>query len=52
MDMQRLMAQAKKMQNSIASAEKELDETVYEGASGSDNAVIIRINGKATKFIR
>ena len=46
MDMQRLMAQAKKMQNSIASAEKELDETVYEGASGSDNAVIIRINSK------
>lgn len=46
MDMQRLMAQAQQMQKTLAKIEDELDANEYEGSSGSDQSVTVKINGK------
>lgn len=43
MNMQNLMAQAKKMQNDLNKLTKELDEKVYEATSGPIN---LKISGK------
>ena len=46
MDIQKLMKQAKEMQNSLARIEDELNATEYIGNSGGAEGVFVTINGK------
>ena len=46
MDLSKLMEQAQKMQNDLANIENELAETIYEGNSGGEEGVTVRLNGK------
>lgn len=46
MDLNKLMEQARKMQNDLGKIEDELNEKIYEGKTGSGNeGVIVRISG-------
>ena len=45
MDIQKLMEQAQMMQQNLGKIEEELRETIYEGSSGSDESVKVKING-------
>lgn len=46
MDIQKLMRQAKEMQNSLAKIEEELNDSEYTGNSGGAEGVFVTINGK------
>jgi DNA-binding YbaB/EbfC family protein len=46
MDMRRLMEQAQQMQRKLKKVEEELNETIYEGASGGSSGVMVKINGR------
>lgn len=46
MDIQKLMRQAKEMQNSLAKIEEELNASEYTGNSGGAEGVFVTINGK------
>lgn len=46
MDLSKLMEQAQKMQKGLSEIESELEGTIYVGRSGSNNEVVVRINGK------
>ena len=45
MDLQKLMEQAQMMRENLGRIEEELNETIYEGVSGSDESVKVKING-------
>ena len=46
MDIQKLMNQARAMQNSLAEIEEELNASEYTGNSGGAEGVFVTINGK------
>ena len=46
MDIQKLMNQARSMQNSLAEIEEELNASEYTGNSGGAEGVFVTINGK------
>ena len=46
MDIQKLLEQAKKMQQDLGTIEEELSMTVYKGESGGKDGVIVKVNGK------
>ena len=45
MDIQKLMEQAQMMQQNLGKIEEELNATIYEGVSGSDEGVKVKVNG-------
>lgn len=46
MDIQKILEQAKKMQEDLGTVEEELSMTVYKGSSGGENGVIVKVNGR------
>lgn len=46
MDLEKLMQEAQKMQESLKEIDNELSETIYEGSSGGDSGVIVKVNGR------
>ncbi|HCK89118.1 MAG TPA: nucleoid-associated protein, YbaB/EbfC family [Erysipelotrichaceae bacterium] len=46
MDLQKLMEQAKKMQEELGAMEQELGDTVYIGKSGGSEGVMVKVNGR------
>ena len=46
MDLQKLMEQAKKMQEELGAMEQELGDTVYIGKSGGSEGVVVKVNGR------
>ena len=45
MDIQKLMEQAQAMQQNLGKIQEELNATIYEGVSGSDEGVKVKVNG-------
>ena len=46
MDIQKLMEQAKMMQDNLGKIQEELEETIYEGSTGGSEGVSVKINGR------
>ena len=46
MDLEKLMKEAQKMQESLNEIDNELAETLYEGSSGGEEGVIVKVNGR------
>ena len=46
MDLEKLMREAQKMQESLNEIDNELAETIYEGNSGGESGVIVKVNGR------
>lgn len=45
MDLNKLMAQARKMQNDLTKMQEELNAKIYEGTTGGSEGVTIKIDG-------
>ena len=46
MDLEKLMEEAQKMQESLSNIDAELSETIYEGNTGGAEGVTVKVNGK------
>ncbi len=46
MDLEKLMQEAQKMQESLSNIDAELSETIYEGNTGGEEGVTVKVNGR------